>query len=67
RNGVFVVDRSTINLFVKLSLYGETFYDQKSNYSLILVIMVHNPLIVDYALGEPGSIHDAHTFQNTHI
>ncbi|KIK78627.1 hypothetical protein PAXRUDRAFT_50374, partial [Paxillus rubicundulus Ve08.2h10] len=34
RNSVFVVDGSTINLFAKPGLYGENFYDQKSNYSL---------------------------------
>ena len=34
RNGVFAADGSTINLFQKPSIYGETFYDQKSSYSL---------------------------------
>ncbi|KIK74133.1 hypothetical protein PAXRUDRAFT_176578 [Paxillus rubicundulus Ve08.2h10] len=32
-----------------------------------LVIMLHNLLIVDYTLGQPGSGHDVYTFQNTHI
>ncbi|KIK79097.1 hypothetical protein PAXRUDRAFT_162196, partial [Paxillus rubicundulus Ve08.2h10] len=34
RNGVLAVDGSAINLFAKPGLYIETFYDQKSNYSL---------------------------------
>ncbi|KIK99114.1 hypothetical protein PAXRUDRAFT_132761, partial [Paxillus rubicundulus Ve08.2h10] len=69
RNGIFVVDGSTINLFAKPGLYRETFYDWKLNYSLNcqLMIMPHNLLIMDYALRQLGSIHDAYTFQNTHI
>ena len=34
KQGIFAVDGSTFNLFKKLSLYGETFYDRKSRYSL---------------------------------
>ena len=34
RNGIFVADGSTINLFEKPGIYGETFYDRKSHYSL---------------------------------
>ena len=33
-NGVFAVDGSTFNLFMKPSLYGEMFYDRKSRYLL---------------------------------
>jgi DDE superfamily endonuclease len=29
--------------------------------------MPHNLCIVDYALGLPGSVHDAYAFQKTHI
>jgi len=29
--------------------------------------MPHNLLIVDYALGNPGSFHDAYAFQSTRI
>jgi len=28
-------------------------------------VMPHNLMIVDYALGQPGSIHNAYTFQGT--
>lgn len=34
RNGVFAADGSAIPLFAKPSIYGETFYDRKSRYSL---------------------------------
>lgn len=34
RNGIFAVDGSAINLYEKPGLYGEAFYDRKSNYSL---------------------------------
>ena len=34
KQGIFAADGSTFNLFKKLSLYGETFYDRKSRYSL---------------------------------
>jgi hypothetical protein len=33
-NGVMAADGSAINLFQKPSIYGETFYDRKSRYSL---------------------------------
>ncbi|KIJ13924.1 hypothetical protein PAXINDRAFT_80094 [Paxillus involutus ATCC 200175] len=34
RNSIFVTDGSAINLFAKPGVYGETFYDRKSRYSL---------------------------------
>ena len=34
RNGIFAADGSAINLFEKPGVYGETFYDRKSRYSL---------------------------------
>jgi hypothetical protein len=34
RNGIFAIDGSAINLYEKPGLYGEAFYDRKSNYSL---------------------------------
>jgi len=34
RNGIFAADGSAINLFEKPGIYGETFYDRKSRYSL---------------------------------
>lgn len=38
-----------------------------STYACQLVIMPHNLMIVDYALGQPGSIHDSYAFQGTWI
>ncbi|KIK27108.1 hypothetical protein PISMIDRAFT_94021, partial [Pisolithus microcarpus 441] len=69
RNGVFAADGSAVKLMTKPSLYGETFYDRKCNYSLNcqLVVMPHNLQIVDYGLGHPGSVHDAYTFQATRL
>ncbi|KIK74612.1 hypothetical protein PAXRUDRAFT_175147, partial [Paxillus rubicundulus Ve08.2h10] len=51
----------------KPTLYGETFFDRKLNYSLNcqLVILPHNLLIVDYGIGFNGSVHDAYAFQYT--
>ncbi|KIK20259.1 hypothetical protein PISMIDRAFT_74106, partial [Pisolithus microcarpus 441] len=34
RNGVFAVNGSAVKLMSKPSIYGETFYDRKCNYSL---------------------------------
>ncbi|KIK35238.1 hypothetical protein CY34DRAFT_96470 [Suillus luteus UH-Slu-Lm8-n1] len=34
RNGILAIDGSAINLYEKPGLYGEAFYDRKSNYSL---------------------------------
>ena len=34
RNGIFAADGSAINFFAKPGVYGETFYDRKSRYSL---------------------------------
>ncbi|KIJ05356.1 hypothetical protein PAXINDRAFT_93582 [Paxillus involutus ATCC 200175] len=53
----------------KPGLYGETFYNRESRYSLNcqVVVMPHNLIIMDYALGHPGSVHDAWAFQGTHI
>ncbi|KIJ58650.1 hypothetical protein HYDPIDRAFT_102251, partial [Hydnomerulius pinastri MD-312] len=69
RNGIFAADGSAIPLSKKPSIYGETFYDRKSQYSLNcqLVIMPHNLLVVDYSLGHPGSVHDAYAFQGTQL
>ena len=32
-----------------------------------LVVMPHNLMIADYAVGQPGSVHDAYAFQQTRI
>ncbi|KAG2335780.1 hypothetical protein BDR05DRAFT_978902 [Suillus weaverae] len=60
RNGILAVEGTTIDLYAKPAHFGETFYDRKSNYSLgcQAAVMPHNLIIVDYALGHPGS-HEA--------
>ncbi|KIK81782.1 hypothetical protein PAXRUDRAFT_63649, partial [Paxillus rubicundulus Ve08.2h10] len=57
-------DGSVIPLFQKPGFYGETFFDQKSNYSLNCQL---NMSISSLLLCHPGSAHDAHAFQNMHI
>ncbi|KIK15950.1 hypothetical protein PISMIDRAFT_114272, partial [Pisolithus microcarpus 441] len=39
----------------------------KTHLALEAIIMPHNLMIVDYALGQPGSIHDAYAFQGMRI
>ncbi|KIM56458.1 hypothetical protein SCLCIDRAFT_1146716, partial [Scleroderma citrinum Foug A] len=69
RKGVFAADGSSIPLFEKLHIFGKSFYNRKSRYSLNCqaVIMPHNLLIVDYGLGHPGSVHDTWAFRGTRI
>ncbi|KIK22954.1 hypothetical protein PISMIDRAFT_101460, partial [Pisolithus microcarpus 441] len=31
------------------------------------VVMPHNLIIVDYSLGQPGSVHDVYAFQGTQV
>ncbi|KIK10783.1 hypothetical protein PISMIDRAFT_123935 [Pisolithus microcarpus 441] len=44
QNGVFAADRSAIKLMSKLSIYGETFYDRKCNYSLNCQVSDNEPV-----------------------
>ncbi|KIK33477.1 hypothetical protein CY34DRAFT_99522 [Suillus luteus UH-Slu-Lm8-n1] len=69
RGGYLAIDGSTMDLFAKPAYFGETFYDRKSKYSLgcQAVIMPHNLMIVDYCLGQPGSVHDAYAFKSTRL
>ncbi|KAG2344980.1 hypothetical protein BDR05DRAFT_975204 [Suillus weaverae] len=68
-NGILAVNGTTVDLFATPGFFHQAFYDRKSKYSLgcQAVIMPHNLLIVDYALGHPGSIHDAYAFRSTRI
>ncbi|KAG2745641.1 hypothetical protein P692DRAFT_20741219 [Suillus brevipes Sb2] len=69
RNGILAVNGTTVDLFATPGFFHQAFYDRKSKYSLgcQAVIMPHNLLIVDYALGHPGSVHDAYAFRSTRI
>ena len=81
RNGVFAANRCAVNLYARPGMFGDAFYDRKSQFSLNYqvcmceltsvskltlklkaIIMPHNLMIVDYALGQPGSMHDAYAF-----
>ncbi|KIK14866.1 hypothetical protein PISMIDRAFT_39221, partial [Pisolithus microcarpus 441] len=50
-------------------MFGDSFYDQKARFSLNCqaIVMPHNLMIIDYALGQPSSVHDAYAFQGTRI
>ncbi|KIK14091.1 hypothetical protein PISMIDRAFT_117640, partial [Pisolithus microcarpus 441] len=69
RNRIFAADGSMVNLYEHLGMFGDSFYDRKSQFSLNCqaIIMPHNLMIVDYSLGQPGSIHDAYAFRGTRI
>ncbi|OAX30752.1 hypothetical protein K503DRAFT_788258, partial [Rhizopogon vinicolor AM-OR11-026] len=60
RNGILALDSTAIDLYTKPGLFGEAFYDRKSQYSISCqaAIMPHNLMIVDYCIGHPGSAHD---------
>ncbi|KAG2074561.1 hypothetical protein BDR04DRAFT_1173058 [Suillus decipiens] len=55
KGGFSAIDGSTMDVFTKPGYYGEISSDRKSKYSLgcQTVILPHNLLIVDYALGHP--------------
>ncbi|KAG2069572.1 hypothetical protein BDR04DRAFT_1128841 [Suillus decipiens] len=63
------IDGVTVDLFAKPAYFGETFYDGKSKYSLgcQAIITPHNLMIVDYSLGQPGSVYNAYAFKSTHL
>ncbi|KIK20635.1 hypothetical protein PISMIDRAFT_105402 [Pisolithus microcarpus 441] len=44
QNGVFAADGSAIKLMSKPSIYGETFYDRKCNYSLNCQVSDNEPV-----------------------
>ncbi|KIO11471.1 hypothetical protein M404DRAFT_126561, partial [Pisolithus tinctorius Marx 270] len=69
RNGVFAADGTTVNLYVQLKSFADSYYNHKLNFSLNcqVVIMPHNLAIVDYALGNLGSVHNVYAFQGMWI
>ncbi|ESK80867.1 hypothetical protein Moror_9164 [Moniliophthora roreri MCA 2997] len=66
--GWLMVDGTLIPLYARPGLYGNTYFDRKANYSLN-VQLVNTPdlRIIDFAVGLPGSQHDATAWQETHI
>ncbi|KAJ3502372.1 hypothetical protein NLJ89_g8916 [Agrocybe chaxingu] len=60
RNGWLMVDGTLVPLFRRPAFFGNVWFDRKSNY-LMNVQLVSTPdcQIIDYAVGLPGSQHDA--------
>jgi hypothetical protein len=66
RNGYIMVDGSLVELFQKPHLFGEAYYDRKSNYSLnVQIVNLPNKRIVDYVVGHTGSRHDSAAFKDS--
>jgi hypothetical protein len=61
-----MVDRILIPLYEKPVLFGEGYFDYKSNYSLNLqLIILPNLWIINYVIGHIGSRHDSYAFYNS--
>ncbi|KAI5836562.1 uncharacterized protein SCHCODRAFT_02559024, partial [Schizophyllum commune H4-8] len=68
RDGWLMVDGTLIPLFRRPGHFGNTFYDRKSNYSLnVQLVSTPDCMIIDYAIGLPGSQHDATAWEQTRI
>ncbi|CCM04783.1 uncharacterized protein FIBRA_06974 [Fibroporia radiculosa] len=67
RDGFLVADGTAINLAEKPGLFDELFYGKDKTYAINLqaVVNVKTLQIVDYAVGPPGSVHDATAFKET--
>ena len=63
-----MVDGTLVPLYRKPSYYRETFFDQKSNYSInVQIINTPNRKIIDYASRFRGSRHNTHYFTSTKL
>ncbi|KAF8576129.1 hypothetical protein K439DRAFT_1649368 [Ramaria rubella] len=68
RGGWLMVDGTLVPLFARPGFYGNSWYDQKSNYSLnVQLISMPNLRIIDYGVGLPDSQHDAMAWKGTRI
>ncbi|KZT66355.1 hypothetical protein DAEQUDRAFT_654579, partial [Daedalea quercina L-15889] len=69
RGGIFAVDGTPVPLAHKPGFFGVDFYGKDKLYAIqaIIIILIHNLLIVDYAVGKPGSAHDATGFKDTYF
>ncbi|THU93178.1 hypothetical protein K435DRAFT_670685 [Dendrothele bispora CBS 962.96] len=68
RPGWLMVDGTLIPLYSRPAFFGNTWYDRKSNYSMNLQLINTPDLrIVDYAVGLPGSQHDATAWKDTYV
>ncbi|TFK59474.1 hypothetical protein BDN72DRAFT_780670 [Pluteus cervinus] len=68
RDGWLMVDGTLVPLFCRPGDYGNSFWDRKQEYSLnVQLVSTPDCQIVDYAIGLPGSQHDATAWQDTYI
>ncbi|KDQ50998.1 hypothetical protein JAAARDRAFT_104390, partial [Jaapia argillacea MUCL 33604] len=64
--GWCLVDGTLIPLFDKPYQFGESYFDQKSNYSLnFQIVSLPNLQIIDYGFGFTGSTHDSTAWDKT--
>ncbi|KIJ35053.1 hypothetical protein M422DRAFT_80923, partial [Sphaerobolus stellatus SS14] len=67
-DGWLMVDGTLVPLFAHPGFYGNSWYDQKSNYSLnVQLISTPNLRIIDYGVGLPGSQHDTTAWKETRM
>ncbi|THV02630.1 hypothetical protein K435DRAFT_579228, partial [Dendrothele bispora CBS 962.96] len=68
RPGWLMVDGTLVPLYSRPSFFGNTWYDRKSNYSMNLQLVTTPDLrIIDFAVGLPGSQHDATAWKDTYV
>ncbi|KAG5649613.1 hypothetical protein H0H81_002852 [Sphagnurus paluster] len=68
RDGWLMVDGTFVPLFQQPHHFGNTYFDQKSNYSMNVQLINRPDLtIADYGIGLPGSQHDATAWSQTQL
>ncbi|THU76989.1 hypothetical protein K435DRAFT_878449 [Dendrothele bispora CBS 962.96] len=68
RDGWLMVDGTLVPLYARPAFFGNTWFDRKSNYSMNVQLVTTPDLrIVDFAVGLPGSQHDASAWEETHL
>ncbi|THV01308.1 hypothetical protein K435DRAFT_655724 [Dendrothele bispora CBS 962.96] len=68
RPGWLMVDGTLVPLYSRPAFFNNTWYDRKSNYSMNLQLVTTPDLrIIDFAVGLPGSQHDATAWKDTYI
>ncbi|KZT64547.1 hypothetical protein DAEQUDRAFT_640236, partial [Daedalea quercina L-15889] len=67
--GIYAADGTPVKLFAKPGFFGLDLYGKDKIYAiqLTLIILIHNLLIADYAVGQPGSVHDSAAFKETYF
>ncbi|CAA7264516.1 unnamed protein product [Cyclocybe aegerita] len=66
RDGWLMVDGTLVPLFCRPAFFGNVWFDRKSNYSMnVQLVSTPDCQIIDYAVGLPGSQHDASAWEET--